>query len=109
MFSTSNHSPFDFPPGKIKLIDGIPEKSELNAIKYADYAIGRFFEDAKKEAYYKDTIFVIVADHNIKVRGSDMLPVKFNHTSKLGIVALSNTATLIGSRVIETIFDWINE
>ena len=79
MFSTSNHSPFDFPSGKIELIDGIPEKSELNAIKYADYAIGHFIEEAKKEAYYQDTVFVIVADHNIRVRGSDMLPVKLYH------------------------------
>ncbi|MCU7938799.1 MAG: LTA synthase family protein [gamma proteobacterium symbiont of Bathyaustriella thionipta] len=79
MFSTSNHSPFDFPQGKIELIEGIPEKSELNAIKYADHAIGRFIEEAKKEAYYNDTVFVIVADHNIRVRGSDMLPVKLYH------------------------------
>ncbi len=79
MFSTSNHSPFDFPSGKIKLIDGIPEKSDLNAIKFADYAIGRFIEQAKQSDYYKDTVFVIVADHNIRVRGSDMLPVNLYH------------------------------
>ena len=79
MFSTSNHSPFDFPSGKIELIDGIEEKSELNAIKYADYAIGEFIKEAKKEDYYNETVFVIVADHNIRVRGSDMLPVKLYH------------------------------
>lgn len=79
MFSTSNHSPFDFPAGKIELIEGIEEKSELNAIKYADYAIGQFIEAAKKEGYYADTIIVVVADHNIRVRGSDMLPVKLYH------------------------------
>ena len=79
MFSTSNHSPFDFPPGKFELIEGIPEKSELNAIKYADYAIGQFIAEAKKQAYYDDTVFVIVADHNIRVRGSDMLPVNLYH------------------------------
>jgi len=79
MFSTTYHSPFDFPSGKIELIEGVPEKSELNAIKFADYAIGRFIEQAKKEAYYNDTVFVIVADHNIRVRGSDMLPVKLYH------------------------------
>jgi len=79
MFSTSNHSPFDFPPGKIKLIDGIPEKSVLNTVKYADCAIGKFIKDAKKEAYYKETVIVVVADHNIRVHGSDMLPVKLYH------------------------------
>lgn len=79
MFSTTNHSPFDFPTGKIELFDGVPEKSELNAIKFADYAIGRFIEQAKQEPYYNDTVFVILADHNIRVRGSDMLPVRLYH------------------------------
>ena len=79
LFSTTNHSPFDFPPGKIELIEGIPEKSELNAIKFADYAIGRLIEQARQEKYYEDTVIVILADHNIRVRGSDMLPVKLYH------------------------------
>ncbi len=75
IFSTSNHSPFDFPKGKIKLRKGVPEKSVKNAIKYADFAIGRLIELAKKEDYYKDTVFVIVADHNVRVYGDDMVPV----------------------------------
>jgi len=79
MFSTSNHSPFDFPDGKIKLIDGVKKKSVKNAIKYADFAIGSFIEQAKKEAYYKDTIFVVAADHNVRVYGKDMVPVDMFH------------------------------
>jgi phosphoglycerol transferase MdoB-like AlkP superfamily enzyme len=75
MFSTSNHSPFDFPEGKITLSDGVEKRSVTNAIKYADYAIGQFISQAKKKAYYKDTIFVIIADHNIRVYGDDMVPV----------------------------------
>jgi len=79
IFSTSNHNPFDFPDDKIKLIDGVPKKSVKNAIKYADFAIGRFIELAKKEQYYKDTIFVIVADHNVRVYGNDAVPVNMFH------------------------------
>ena len=75
IFSTSNHSPFDFPEDKINLVENEPEKSVKNAVKYADYAIGKFIENAKKEAYYKDTIFVIVADHNVRVYGNNMVPV----------------------------------
>lgn len=75
IFSTSNHAPFDYPDGKIKLIDGVAKKSVKNAIKYADFAIGKFIELAKKEDYYKDTIFVVVADHNVRVYGDDMVPV----------------------------------
>jgi len=79
MFSTSNHSPFDFPENKIKPIDGIKLKSVKNAIKYADFAIGRFIELARKEAYYKDTIFAVVADHNVRVYGDDIVPVNMFH------------------------------
>ena len=74
IFSTSNHSPFDFPDGKIDLLDGVDKKSVKNAIKYADFAIGKFIKLAKKEEYYKDTIFVVVADHNVRVYGDDMVP-----------------------------------
>jgi len=75
IFSTSNHSPFDFPDGKINLVQGVKKKSVKNAIKYADFAIGKFIEQARKEAYYKDTVFVVVADHNVRVYGDDMVPV----------------------------------
>ena len=75
IFSTSNHSPFDFPDDTIELIEGVPKKSVKNAIRYADFAIGKFIELAKKEDYYKDTIIVIVADHNVRVYGDDMVPV----------------------------------
>jgi phosphoglycerol transferase MdoB-like AlkP superfamily enzyme len=76
IFSTSNHSPFDFPEDKIDLIKGVPVKSVKNAIKYADFAIGEFIEKAKKEEYYKDTIFVILADHNVRVYGDDIVPIE---------------------------------
>lgn len=75
IFSTSNHSPFDFPENKIELVKDVPKKSVKNAIKYADLAIGKLIENAKNEDYYKDTIFVVVADHNVRVYGNSMVPV----------------------------------
>lgn len=83
MFSTSNHDPFDFPGNKIDLIPGEPKKSVKNAVKYADFAIGDFIDLAKKEAYYKDTVFVIIADHNVRVYGNDIVPVKMFHIPAL--------------------------
>ncbi|RUM61777.1 MAG: LTA synthase family protein [Sulfurimonas sp.] len=79
IFSTSNHSPFDFPEGTFDLVEGVERKSVKNAIKYADYAIGRFIDAARKEAYYKDTVFVIVSDHNVRVYGDDVVPVNMFH------------------------------
>lgn len=75
IFSTSNHSPFDFPQDKISLVEGVPVKSVKNAIKYADFAIGEFIKNVRKEAFYKDTIFVIAADHNVRVYGDDIIPI----------------------------------
>ena len=83
MFSTSNHAPFDFPEDKIDLIKGVAVKSVKNAIKYADYAIGQFVKLAQKEDYYKDTIFVIAADHDVRVYGDDLVPVNHFHIPAL--------------------------
>jgi phosphoglycerol transferase MdoB-like AlkP superfamily enzyme len=79
IFSTSNHTPFDFPEGKIDLIDGVEEKSVKNAIKYADYAIGELIKRAKSSGYYDNTVFLIVADHNVRVYGDDEIPVNMFH------------------------------
>ena len=68
VFTSSNHSPFEYPDGRIERYD--EEKStENNAVKYTDYALGAFFRKAKRSDYYKDTLFLIVADHDIRVRG----------------------------------------
>ena len=83
IFSTSNHTPFDFPDNKIDLIKDIDKKSVKNAVKYADFAIGKFIELAKKEKYYKNTIFVVIADHNVRVYGDDIIPVNMFHIPAL--------------------------
>src|SRR5690606_18797555 len=50
ILSTSNHSPFEYPDNKIKLYE-TPKNTVHNAMKYADHAIGLFFELAKKSDY----------------------------------------------------------
>jgi len=82
MFSSSNHSPFDIPKGRIEEVKKGVNCVE-NAVKYADYAIGEFFKEAKKLPYYKDTIFVVIADHNIRVYGDDVVPVNMFHIPAL--------------------------
>jgi phosphoglycerol transferase MdoB-like AlkP superfamily enzyme len=77
-FSSSNHAPFEFPDGRIELYDQ-PKNTENNAVKYADYAIGEFFKKAQASAYWKDTLFLIVADHDIRVRGDTLVPIERFH------------------------------
>ncbi len=77
-FSSSNHAPFEFPDGRIELYEQ-PKATDNNAVKYADYALGQFFEKAKKSPYWKDTLFLIVADHDIRVRGNTLVPIEHFH------------------------------
>lgn len=82
MFSTSNHEPFEFPDGRIQLYEQ-PKNTVHNAMKYADFSIGKFFELAKKEAYFKNTIFVVIADHNTRTYGKSLVPVNKFHIPAL--------------------------
>ena len=78
IFTSSNHEPFEFPDGKIALHD--PDKQTVNnAVKYADFAMGKFIREAKKQAYWKDTVFLIVADHDNRVYGDSLVPIKKFH------------------------------
>lgn len=82
MFSTSNHEPFEFPDGRIQLYEK-PKQTVHNAMKYADFAIGKFFELAKKEAYFKNTIFIVIADHNTRTYGQNLVPINKFHIPAL--------------------------
>ena len=70
--TVSNHRPFTFPDGKIDIPSSL--KLREGGVKYTDYAIKKFFELAKKQAWYKNTIFVIVADHCASSSGKTELP-----------------------------------
>ncbi|MDR2415034.1 MAG: LTA synthase family protein [Odoribacteraceae bacterium] len=74
VFSTSNHEPFEFPDGRVELFDQ-PRNTVHNAIKYADYSIGRFFDLARREAYFENTIFLVAADHDTRVYGKNLVPI----------------------------------
>ncbi len=76
IMTTSNHRPYNFPEGRIDLQSGT---SRSAAVKYTDYAIGKFIEDAKKKPWFSNTIFVIVADHCAASAGKTKLPVNKYH------------------------------
>lgn len=82
MFSTTNHEPFEFPDGRIKLYDK-KKQTVNNAMKYADFSIGKFFEMAKKEVYFKNTIFIVIADHNTRTYGKNLVPINKFHIPAL--------------------------
>jgi len=78
VFSSSNHDPFEFPDGKIELYDEV-KQTRNNAAKYADHALGEFFRRAMNSPYWQDTIFLVVADHDSRVFGQDLVPIDHFH------------------------------
>ena len=77
VMTTSNHRPFTFPDGRIDLPSKISGRA--GAVKYTDFAIGQFLRDAASKPWFKNTIFVIVADHCASVAGKTELPVQNYH------------------------------
>jgi len=112
MFSSSNHSPFDIPTGRIEEVKK-GENCVENAIQYADYAIGEFFKEAKKLPYYKDTIFVVIADHNIRTYGDDVVPINMFHIPALiigeGVKAKEYKQIAMQTDVLATAIDYLGK
>ncbi|ASK31369.1 sulfatase [Chryseobacterium sp. T16E-39] len=70
--TVSNHRPFTYPNGRIDIPGDV--KSREGGVKYTDYSLRLFFNMAKKQEWYKNTVFVIVADHCASSAGSTELP-----------------------------------
>ncbi|PLC55329.1 sulfatase [Pollutimonas nitritireducens] len=80
-FSVSNHSPWEYPSGRIDP-DGNPATVE-NTVRYADWAIGQFFDRARQSDYWDNTVFLIVADHDSRVGGASLVPLRHFHIPAL--------------------------
>jgi phosphoglycerol transferase MdoB-like AlkP superfamily enzyme len=71
VMTTSNHRPFTYPSGRIDIPSG---SGREGAVKYADWAIGKLMQEASNRPWFKDTLFVFIADHTSHARGRTDLP-----------------------------------
>lgn len=76
VMTTSNHRPYTYPENKIDIPSG---KNRDGAVKYADFALGQMIEKARKKPWFKNTVFVIVADHCASSAGKDEIDVANYH------------------------------
>lgn len=77
VMTTSNHRPYSFPEGRIDLPSKVSGRD--GAVKYTDYAIGKLLRNAESKPWFKNTVFVIVADHCASSAGKAELPVQNYH------------------------------
>tara|TARA_B100000767_G_scaffold210463_1_gene197523 strand:+ start:401 stop:2161 length:1761 start_codon:yes stop_codon:yes gene_type:complete len=64
-FSISSHPPYVLPNDYKQAMDKI---NILETIKYSDYAMRNYFHQIKNKDWFKNTIFIITADHTSGVR-----------------------------------------
>lgn len=110
VFTSSNHDPFEIPEGVINPIEYTEEQlqrydsKELlrhKAIQYADYALGKFIAKAKTKPYWQDTVFLVVADHDARATGSDLVPINNFHIP--GVILNSGNGPRSDERIVSQI------
>jgi len=62
LFTLSSHHPYFIPEHMRDKVKNGPQKI-CASISYGDIALAQFFEEAKKQPWYDNTIFVVLADH----------------------------------------------
>ncbi|MFP6816835.1 MAG: LTA synthase family protein [Pseudomonadales bacterium] len=72
--TVSHHRPFDFPAGRIPY-PAEQRRSEY-ALAYADWALGDFLQQSRTDDWFKDTLFVVVADHGPSIRSDAPIPIE---------------------------------
>lgn len=80
LMTTTNHRPYTYPDGRIDIPSGT---GRSGAVKYTDWAIGDMIEKSRTKPWFKDTLFVIIADHTSGSAGKVSLPVNKYHIPML--------------------------
>lgn len=76
VMTTSNHKPYTYPDKKVIIPSGTNREG---AVQYADYALKQLFKQAKKQDWFDNTIFILVADHCASAAGKDDIDIKNYH------------------------------
>lgn len=103
VMTTSNHRPFTYPDGKIDIPAAGGSAGRRGGVKYADYAIGTFLEEAAGQPWFGRTLFVFVADHCAGSARKTAMPIK-NYQIPMMIYA----PRLIRPRKIDTLASQID-
>ncbi|HEU5183102.1 MAG TPA: LTA synthase family protein [Gemmatimonadaceae bacterium] len=72
ILTVSNHKPYDYPTGRIA--EDPAAHSRGHAVRYADWALGRFVREARTHAFFDSTLFVFMGDHGARVYGAAEIP-----------------------------------
>ena len=108
--TSGNHRPYNIPEDnhgftkkKISKKDannfGFQSSDEYNAFRFMDHSVGFFIEQAKKEKYFDNTIFVFFGDHGVNGSGKHMSPAQRQlHINPLNVPLIIYSPKLLKSK-----------
>ena len=111
IMTVSNHRPYTYPDGRIDIPSA--RKCREGGVKYTDYAIGQFLMKAQRQPWFKNTVFVITADHCASSAGSAEIPLQEYHIPCLiyapGFIKPSVNKVLMSQiDIMPTVFGLLN-
>lgn len=70
IFTGTTHEPFPKLPKEFELYphNDRTEAGYLNSLRYSDWSLEQFFKRIENEPWYKDTIFILSADHTLNTK-----------------------------------------
>ncbi|MCX7697013.1 MAG: sulfatase-like hydrolase/transferase [Bacteroidales bacterium] len=101
IFTLSSHHPYRLPQDKKNFYHPNDELPILSTIRYADYSLKQFFKEASQQTWFRNTIFIITADHTAQMPSgcfqhfpfNQALPIIFYDPSNDSIRGVSPTLT----------------
>ncbi len=69
-FTLTSHEPYEIPV-KPKFVGNDDQTKFLSSVNYTDSCIGAFIKEAKTKVWYKNTLFILIADHGHRLPGND--------------------------------------
>jgi phosphoglycerol transferase MdoB-like AlkP superfamily enzyme len=112
IFTLSNHDPYQVPEEFKSRFKG-GELPIYKTVQYADYALKRFFDEAKKSKWYDNTLFIITADHTsisndpayFTPWNKYAIPILFYHPG--GKLKADTTKTIAQIDIMPTVLDMV--
>jgi phosphoglycerol transferase MdoB-like AlkP superfamily enzyme len=83
IFTLSSHHPYTIPSAFKSKVKHGPEPL-CATISYVDFALKGFFEKARKQAWFKNTLFVFCADHVGPTKRSDRCSLEWTYRIPIG-------------------------
>lgn len=74
LFTGTTHLPYPDPGSDFHIRKHNPKTEDgyLNTLHYSDWALSQFMEAAKKSSWYKNAVFIFLADHTLRASNNDL-------------------------------------